>query len=539
MSAAPTSDTGPEHQTRPAADDLTRPAFYAGLAALLALAALLRLTGLNSTYLWMDESVTWAWSQLPLQTLLFAGIDVHPPLPYLVHHAWAGLFPQPEMARVPEAVAGIATVGLVSLMMADLVSRRAGLVCGLCLAVSTGHVYFSQDARMYVFVVLGLVMALWGLVGRMETRGHLSARAYTLLYVAGGALSVYSQLIGLVALALIGFASLAAGLVREPAGSRPVCARSWVLINLPLGLIALPWLIQIPGLSGAREAFNTDLGLRDGVWMMRNMAGFPGLGPATRLFDLVWYGLVLAGIGLSWRQRTPSLAAALAALALAYPVAILVLHSQSGILTNRVMLPAGLGAGLAAGLALSLVPGARVRAVLVATFTLAGLGSTLYEKAHRNKPEAYRAALAHLAQNDLLGQPMIACLDFTLIPLHIYNPEAPLYLVDADGAVIRYHDHTYWRILARSLRTYQGMSAQQIDAALDGDWWVPGGLDAALQQADTVIVLHPGCHAAGDPIAGRLSQIGFRPDPTHRARDVPGPDSLLEPELTRIDVYRR
>jgi uncharacterized membrane protein len=134
--------------------------FWATLAIITILAALLRFWNLSEVPIWQDEAVTRAFAQLDLWTLLTKNIDNHPPLSYVVQHFWHKINPDLAAGRVPAAVAGTASVAVVMLFLRDSVNTRAALIGGVFLALSTSHIFYSQDARMYAYIVLGLIIAL-------------------------------------------------------------------------------------------------------------------------------------------------------------------------------------------------------------------------------------------------------------------------------------------------------------------------------------------------------------------------------------------
>lgn len=131
---------------------LTAAANRWALAAVLGLAALVRLPTLGHQSFWLDESATRDVISLPLSEAL-RRVPQHestPPLYYVAAWGWAHLFGSGDAAlRSLSALCGIAFV-----WVAYLYGRRlAGRGCGLALAaLSSVHpwlVWYSQEARAY------------------------------------------------------------------------------------------------------------------------------------------------------------------------------------------------------------------------------------------------------------------------------------------------------------------------------------------------------------------------------------------------------
>ena len=135
------------------------------LIGTVALSAGLRLFDLSAASLSADEAVTTAFAQLPWSAILFDRIDNHPVLSFLIQKAWWQIAPDTDWLRLPSAVAGVGSVLVAGLMMRDIVSERAGLLAALLTSLSAALIFYSQDARMYSFLVFGLFLALWGQMG--------------------------------------------------------------------------------------------------------------------------------------------------------------------------------------------------------------------------------------------------------------------------------------------------------------------------------------------------------------------------------------
>jgi len=138
------------------------------ILAAISIGVLLRTSTLNHHSLWLDEAFSViAASTHSASAIWSPGVDaIHPPLYYLVLHAFLSLFGVSEIAaRLPSALASIANIGLIWWLGQRLFpGRSVGVVAALLLAVSPLDFWYAQEARMYEMVTTaGLVLAL-GLV---------------------------------------------------------------------------------------------------------------------------------------------------------------------------------------------------------------------------------------------------------------------------------------------------------------------------------------------------------------------------------------
>jgi len=134
------------------------------LAALMLLAAALRLSTLDLQSLWYDEAFTpvhvlhpslWATLRSVVHT------ENTPPLWYIVEWADTRALGTGAIAlRLPSALAGIATVAVAWAIGRELAGRRAAILCAAIVAVNPLFVWYSQEARAYGLFVLSAAVAM-------------------------------------------------------------------------------------------------------------------------------------------------------------------------------------------------------------------------------------------------------------------------------------------------------------------------------------------------------------------------------------------
>lgn len=131
------------------------PRIAAGLlAAILVLAAWLRLSGLTAQSLWWDEVVTWQQARLPLPEMLTAtAADNYPPLYNLLARLAMDVFGETELAlRLPSALLGIFDILAIYWVGRQVGGRLTGLLAALLLTLSPFHLWYSGEARMYALL---------------------------------------------------------------------------------------------------------------------------------------------------------------------------------------------------------------------------------------------------------------------------------------------------------------------------------------------------------------------------------------------------
>ncbi len=205
--------------------------------AILAVAAGLRFWNLDVASLWYDEVVTMQVARAEGPAAMIERLDridgTRAPLHPLVLNAWLHVFGPSDLAgRAFSALCGLATVAVVYVIGRRAYDDRTGLWSAWLVAVCPPLVYYSQEARMYSWLVLLTALSWLVLLSFRHDAVPARCMTYALLLAA----MAYSHPLGLFMIAAHGLAYLLV---------RPALALSfprWLMIQLGVALAILPWL---------------------------------------------------------------------------------------------------------------------------------------------------------------------------------------------------------------------------------------------------------------------------------------------------------
>ncbi len=131
---------------------------------IIVLAFILRLINLNQS-LWFDEAinvVAAGFSDFWWFVARYSIGDFHPPGWFAILWVWGHIFGFSEISvRLPSVFFGVATVWLIYLLGKELFNRKVGLLAALFLAIAPLHIYYSQEARMYVFSTFAVTLSFY------------------------------------------------------------------------------------------------------------------------------------------------------------------------------------------------------------------------------------------------------------------------------------------------------------------------------------------------------------------------------------------
>ncbi len=287
----------------------TRRALEAGLVG-VAVAAGVLLRFYTPSALWEDEALTVNIARLPLAEIPSAlAADGHPPLFYLLLHAWMGLAGTGDTAV--RALSGLFSVALLPLLW--IAGRRLGgprcaWASVLVATLSPYALFFANAARMYTLAML-LSLAGTLLVGDCLDRPR-AARLAALALVSGLLFLVHYWCLWLLAATFVVLATV---------GWRAWHTQrraEWRTVGLVLaaiaagGLLALPWApIFLQQLGHTGTPWGSAIGLPRMMRML--IKGFCGAWGRWLMVPLA-----LVGVARLCRERPRRLLGARAAVAL-------------------------------------------------------------------------------------------------------------------------------------------------------------------------------------------------------------------------------
>lgn len=356
--------TAPDHAAREDAARAPRAQFtqrsvadtlFAPIAlAIFAIAVLLRVYHLDYLPLWNDELFSrYYYDLFGAKFLVTTGLTLEPtpPLYYFMLEPWMTLFGHSEAAlRSLSVVASLVALPLVYAVARELFARTSiALTSAALFAVSPMAVYFSQEARVYMFTLIPAGMMLLGIARylRQQRTGDL------LLYAAGAVVSLYSHATftlvvaacNVVVLAWLVFGavpasvpvvSAAAATARATRHARASAILRWLAANGVVGVLWLPLFMAMfsIGRHGTGLSWIPPLSFRDLLVVASGLVAgpiarmrFPGIEVAALLLAVLAATL--------WMARMPRRAVAVL---VAIPVLFVVLATAASI-KQPILLP--------------------------------------------------------------------------------------------------------------------------------------------------------------------------------------------------------
>ncbi|MEA1072986.1 glycosyltransferase family 39 protein [Sphingomonas sp. LY160] len=179
------------------------------MAAIVALAAILRLANIDQESLWADEGLTVVLGHWPIKTMLWYPVDETPVLYYALHQWTVAAGAGAGAVRLVSACVGIASVVAMYALGRLAIGRIQGLICAALLAVWPFHVDYSQEARAYSLLFFltttsAATLLWWFWETQAERAGNRSARRRIALaaFAASTTLCFYTHLLAVIWIAL-------------------------------------------------------------------------------------------------------------------------------------------------------------------------------------------------------------------------------------------------------------------------------------------------------------------------------------------------
>ncbi len=283
-----------------------RVATLLALAALVAVAAGLRLYRLGSESLWLDEAFS-----ISIAGSTFAHIvdatseDVHPPLYYAVLNVWERVAGHSEWSgRLLSVVFSLGLLLATHAVGRRLGGRLVGLLAAGLLALSPFQIEFAQEARMYALLALLGALSTWCLIGLMTSAtaspgDRPAANRWLVGYTLATAAMIYTHVYGAFVIAAHA-AIIGLDLLRRRRQALPLLGR-WLLACLGVVALFLPWL----------SIFATQiLHVQRRFWVPE--PDWRAVGDLVRTYAgsarLAWLLLPLAALGVArgWRAPRPA-----------------------------------------------------------------------------------------------------------------------------------------------------------------------------------------------------------------------------------------
>lgn len=226
------------------------------LLLILIVAAVLRFHRLSFQSLGDDELQTifevdpgLTWSQF--FTTIKEGDGVHPPLFFIIGRFFSLIFGYNEWTiRALSAIGGIASVWAIFLLGKEIKDKRLGLSAAALMCVNYFNIYYSQEARMYTFLLVFTTLSYLHFFRIYKYRKSLDI----FLYIICSAIMIYIQYYGFFVIAsqliLILF------FLQQEKEKRASLIKIFFLSELAIAITYVPWLSQLLSMVGLHSAWN-------------------------------------------------------------------------------------------------------------------------------------------------------------------------------------------------------------------------------------------------------------------------------------------
>jgi 4-amino-4-deoxy-L-arabinose transferase-like glycosyltransferase len=269
------------------------------LLSIILLGFALRLYRLGNQNIWWDEGhAIWTARQDIRTVTSITAHDVHPPLYLWMLHAWIKFAGDTEFAiRYLSLIGGMLTVSLTYVVARRLIGRRAAMLATLLIATARFHIWWSQEARMYIWATFFALLSVYFFTRLRQDRG-----VSWWSYIAASAAALYTLYLSVLVLVLENV--FVASTVWHKPQRRRFLYR-WGLSQCGILLLYGPWLYL--ALSFSRTDIGQGKFPLHQVWQLYGTVLVTGVSTNLNRYLallLAFFGLAGAGIALFVLDRT-------------------------------------------------------------------------------------------------------------------------------------------------------------------------------------------------------------------------------------------
>src|SRR5581483_5861147 len=122
----------------------------------LAVGLFVRVYQLTAQSLWNDEGTSAALAGTSIPAIINAAAhDIHPPLYYLLLHAWVQVGGFGEFSlRFLSVIAGVLVIAVTFRVAREFFDQDVAVIAAVLAALNPFQVYYAQETRMYICVTL-------------------------------------------------------------------------------------------------------------------------------------------------------------------------------------------------------------------------------------------------------------------------------------------------------------------------------------------------------------------------------------------------
>ena len=226
-------------------DDARRPAraerlWRLALLLILLLAAGLRFYRLDAQSFWNDEGNSARLAERSVRLILEgAAGDIHPPLYYLALHVWRAVLGDSEFAlRAFSAVGGVGLVALIYALGRHFLDPAAALAAAFFAAVNPFQVYYSQEARSYIWIAFLGAAVVYAADRLLESKTERWPWRWIIIYGAAAAAGLYTHYLFPLVLLPVNLVALVVLLRKRSFRELGV----WIGLQVAVLVLYLPWL---------------------------------------------------------------------------------------------------------------------------------------------------------------------------------------------------------------------------------------------------------------------------------------------------------
>jgi uncharacterized membrane protein len=219
-------------RVRPTANELI-------LLAILFLGLFLRVYDLSDESVWYDEafSIELANSSI-LGVINGSAQDIHPPLYHILLHYWINLFGDSEFStRFMSVLFGLVAIFMIYKVGSLILDEEAGILSALLLALSSFHIYYSQEARMYSLMVLLTLLSMYFFLKILSNRNVIDVVGYAL----SSTFLIYTHYFGLFIILAQNIYIFTLFLLKEDDYKQTF--KRWVPLQLIIIVLFSPWIM--------------------------------------------------------------------------------------------------------------------------------------------------------------------------------------------------------------------------------------------------------------------------------------------------------